>query len=299
IASCLGVTLAASPPPLAAQDDAPPTPARVVEEAPDDAWRELDPERTLHIRLATGGEVIVELAPDFAPRHVENILAIVRRGLFDGGAVVRSQDNYVVQWTINGSIPEEERAAAFEGLAPALDAEFTFDPTGLPFTPLSDGDVYAPEVGFIRGFPVARDPDGGRAWVLHCYGVVGVARGTAANSGNGTSLYAVNGHAPRHLDGNLSMPGRVVRGMEHLAVLPRGSGNLGFYEGEEAPVAIVSVQVGSDLPPAERTRLEVMRTDSPSFRAWIDARRHRVGAFWTHSPGAIEICNVGVPTRDP
>lgn len=298
-ASLLVLAMVGAPPPAAAQDDAPPTPARVLEEAPDHAWRELDPERTVHMRLATGGEVILELVPEFAPRAVENIRAMVRRGLFDGGAVIRSQDNYVVQWAVNESMPEEKRTAAFQGLAPRLEPEFTFDPAGLPFTRLPDGDVYAPEVGFIRGFPVARDPGDGRAWVVHCYGVVGVARGDAPDSGNGTSLYAVNGHAPRQLDGNLSMPGRVVQGMEHLSVLPRGSGGLGFYEGDQDPVAIVSARLGSDLPVGERTGLQVMRTDSPSFREWMDARRRRVGAWWINPPGAVEICNVGVPTRNP
>lgn len=38
----------------------------------------------------------------------------------------------------------------------------------LPFTPLPDDDVYAPEVGFIRGFPAARDLATGRMWLVHC-----------------------------------------------------------------------------------------------------------------------------------
>ena len=42
--------------------------------------------------------VVIELAPQFAPSHVANILALVREQYFDGLAIMRVQDNYVVQW---------------------------------------------------------------------------------------------------------------------------------------------------------------------------------------------------------
>jgi hypothetical protein len=60
-------------------------------------WRPLDPENTLYLEL-TSGRVVIELAPAFAPRHVANVKALVREGYFNGLAIVRSQDNYVVQW---------------------------------------------------------------------------------------------------------------------------------------------------------------------------------------------------------
>lgn len=290
--------LLAPPAQVAAQEEASLTPARVLEEAPDDAWRPLDPERTLYMTLETGGEVVVELAPAFAPRHVENIRAMVRAGLFDGGAVVRSQDNYVVQWAIR-PVSAAQVEEDFPDVSMEVEGEFFFSPDVLPFTPLPDGDVYAPEVGFMAGFAVGRDPARGRAWVLHCYGVVGVARAEAANSGSGASLYAVNGHSPRHLDGNLSMPGRVISGMEHLSVLPRGTEALGFYATDQEQTPIVSARMGSDLPGGRRTDLQVMRTDSPAFLDWIEARRTRVGAWWVHQASGVSACNVSVPTRNP
>lgn len=301
----LPVVSVVSPRALAAQaggGDAPRTPARVLEEAPDDAWRSLAPERTVYMTLETGARVILELAPEFAPRHVDNIRAMIRAGLFDGGAVVRSQDNYVVQWAARPGAVQPgavQGGAAPAGIATELAGEFSFAPDVLPFTPLPDGDVYAPEVGFMNGFPVGRDPAEGRAWVLHCYGVVGVARGETPTSGNGAGLYAVNGHAPRHLDRNLTMPGRVVAGMEHLSALPRGTGPLGFYETTGEEVEIVSARLGTDVPPRERTSLQVMRTEAPAFLDWMEARRRRVGPWWIHTAGAVGICNVGVPTRDP
>jgi hypothetical protein len=60
-------------------------------------WRSLDPENTLYMDLP-GGRVVIELAPAFAPQHVANVKALAREKYYDGLAVVRVQDNYVVQW---------------------------------------------------------------------------------------------------------------------------------------------------------------------------------------------------------
>src|SRR5262245_48089512 len=60
-------------------------------------WRPLDPENTIYLELASG-RVVIELAPAFAPNHVANVKALAREGYFDGLAIIRSQDNYVVQW---------------------------------------------------------------------------------------------------------------------------------------------------------------------------------------------------------
>ena len=74
------------------------------------------------------------------------------------------------------------------------------------------------EVGFVDGFPVALDPGLGRAWLVHCYGMVGAGRDNDVDSGGGAELYAVIGQAPRHLDRNVTLLGRVVSGMELLSV---------------------------------------------------------------------------------
>src|SRR5918999_4151731 len=60
-------------------------------------WRSPDPENTLYLELAAG-RVVIELAPQFAPRHAANIRTLVRGKYFDGLAITRSQDNFVVQW---------------------------------------------------------------------------------------------------------------------------------------------------------------------------------------------------------
>jgi peptidylprolyl isomerase len=288
----------ASPFPPAAPAAKPLNSAQVLEQSAPTDWRALDPENTLYFELASG-RVVIELAPAFAPNHVANIKALVRQKYFDGLFVIRSQDNYVVQW---GDPEEDERKQRPLGQARAsLPPEFDRPAAELPFTVLADGDLYAPEAGHSGGFPAARDPGTGRAWLAHCYGALGVSRGNTADSGSGAGLYVVIGHAPRHLDRNITLAGRVVKGMELLSVLPRGTGPLGFYDAKkrEQPVPIQRVRVAADVPERERTPLELLRTDTPTFTAYVDARRHRREEWFLDPVGHVELCNVPLPARAP
>ena len=259
-------------------------------------WRPIDPENTLYMDLATG-RIVIELAPTFAPQHVANVKALAREHYFDGLAILRVQDNYVAQWgDPNGENPEAARK--IKNARKTLPAEFdrSID-SKMPFSRLPDGDVYAPEVGFLEGLPVARDPKSGKMWLVHCYGMVGAGRDSAPESGGGTEIYVVIGHAPRHLDRNVTLFGRVVKGMELLSALPRGIGPLGFYEKPEQRVPIKTVRVAADLPPTERTALEVMRTDTKTFEQLIESRRNRREEWFQFQAGRIEIGNVPIPVR--
>jgi len=288
--------------PLAAAKTVPPgkTTAEVLDGSKPTDWRPLDPENSLYVTLP-GGRVVIELAPAFAPNHVANIRKLAKQKYFDGLAVVRSQENYVVQWGDPNAEDEAKRRSFGEAKSsvPAeFDRSFKVEEGGaLSFTPLGDGDAYAPLVGFTEGFPVARDPKTGRTWLAHCYAMVGAGRGMTADSGSGAELYVVIGHAPRHLDRNVTLVGRVVEGMEVLSTLPRGTGALGFYEDPAEYVPVVSVRVGSDLPEAERAHLELLRTDTETFRALIDARRWRREDWFLDPVGKVGLCNVPLPVR--
>jgi peptidylprolyl isomerase len=117
-------------------------------------------------------------------------------------------------------------------------------------------------------------------------------------SGSGAELYVVIGHAPRHLDRNVALVGRVVKGMEVLAGLPRGSAEMGFYTRTEAPIPISSIRVAADVPPSERSNLEVIRTDSAAFAALIESRRNRPEDFFKVRAGRIDLCNVPIAVRE-
>lgn len=271
------------------------TMAEILEAAPAADWRPIDPGRLLVLDLPAG-QVLIELAPEFAPRHVDNILLLARAGYFDGSAIVRVHDNYVVQWADPGR-EDPQRRRPLGAAAATLEPEFDRPAAGLAdFVALPDGDAYAAEVGFVAGFPVASDGD--RAWLAHCYGMVGAGRDNAVDSGNGAELYAVIGHAPRNLDRNVSLVGRVVRGIEHFSGLPRGPAPMGFHEDPARFVPIARVRVAADLPEAERPGLEALRTDSASFEALVEARRNRRDAWYARPAGRIDLCNVPLPVRE-
>lgn len=258
-------------------------------------WRPLDPENTLYLELPTG-RVVMELAAGYAPETVRNIKTLVREKYFDGLSILRAQDNYVVQW---GDPNDEATNARPLGTAkPTLPPEFTAKiHPGLPFDRLADGDGYAPEVGFSQGFPVGRNAKAGQTWLTHCYGALGVARGNAVDSGNGSGLYVIIGHAPRHLDRNIAVVGRVLQGMDKMSVMQRGNGPLGFYEKAEQRTTIGSMRVAADVSPDQRIELEVLRTDSASFAAVTNARRNRLDDWSIAPAGHIELCNVPIPVR--
>lgn len=265
--------------------------ADILARSKPEEWRPLDPENTLYVDLEAG-RVIIQLAPDFAPRHVANIKALARFGFYDGLGIGRVQDNYVVQW----NAPDETRP-----VGPAqktLKAEFSAPmPRGLSVAELPDGDLFAAHVGVASGLPMAWDKDRRQMWLAHCYGMVGAGRDNDPDSGGGAELYAVIGHAPRQLDRNVTLVGRVVQGIALLSALPRGSGAMGFYEPGQTPTPILRVRVEADVPEAERTPLEILRETAPSFAAVTEARRNRRDPWTVRPAGHIDLCNVPLPVR--
>ncbi len=285
----------AEPPAPKATSTATLTMAQVLEASKAEEWRSPDPERLLYVEIP-GGRVIIELAQAFAPRHVANLQQLVRMNYFDGLAILRAQDNFVVQWGDPNAEDEASRRSV-GAAARTLGPEFERPAAGLDFVQLKEVDGYAREVGFAHGFPAGRDPAEDKAWLAHCYGMLGVGRDNAADSGGGTELYVVTGHAPRQLDRNITVVGRVIKGMELLASLPRGTAALGFYEKPEQRTTIKSIKLAADVPENDREPLELLRTDSASFQKLIEARRNRRDEWYKRPAGHIDLCSVPLPVR--
>jgi peptidylprolyl isomerase len=264
----------------------------IIEAAPPTAWRLPDPERLLYMELPQG-RVIIELAPQFAPEHVANIIKLARGHFWDNTSIYRAQDNFVVQFgDADGDDPA--KAKSLGDAKTHLPAEFHRPAAGLNFTPLPDRDGWAPEVGFVDGFPAARDPKSGLAWPVHCYGTVGAARGNNEDSSTGAELYVAIGQSPRQLDDNLTVVGKVLVGMELLATTRRSAAPAGIYENPAERTPIKSIRLASDVPKEQRTRMIVLRTDTDVFRDATGARRNRIDDFYKRSTGHIDICNVPV-----
>jgi peptidylprolyl isomerase len=164
-----------------------------------------DPENTLVIEIDTGaggGEVVIEMLPDIAPAHVEQIKALVREGAYDGIVFHRVIEGFMAQ---TGDV-KHGRAGAETGRAgtggsdrPNLPAEFS----KLPFD----------------------------------RGVVGMAR--AQNPDSGNSQFFIMFKDGHFLNGQYTVWGRVISGMEHVDAIPRG-------EPPRSPGVMSAVRVAAD-----------------------------------------------------
>ena len=268
-----------------------PSPDEVLAKAPATAWAALDPASTLYMDLPNG-RVVILLASGFAPKTVANIRQLVAARYFDNSSIVRSQDNYVVQWS------QEDKAEKAANAKLKGYAEFE-QPVSSNLVRLPDHDTYASITGFDGDF--AAGSDGKSEWLLHCYGSVGAGRDNAPDSGSGVELYAVTGQAPRQLDRNITLVGRVVQGMELLSSLPRGGGAqgayMGFYQNPSQYTKIKSIRLASEMPLGQRVKLEYLKPGTPSFAAYVEARRNRRNDWFVRPAGAIDACNVPLPVR--
>jgi peptidylprolyl isomerase len=309
-------TAAAAPPPPAdgkALVAAAPGPGEIVATAPKSDWVAIAADDLLVMDLAPDARgrarrVVIQLMPPpFSQGWVGNIRKLAKAHWWDGTAVTRVQDNYVAQW---GDPDADDKAKARklpEGLAVVPETEYQWlNPVwtakvatnqSAHETLLSTTDPYASYHLFWHGFAFGQAADDRASWPVHCYGMVGVGRNLSPDTGSGAELYAVIGHAPRHLDRNIALVGRVIEGIEHLSSLPRGHGALGFYEGTQGDerVPIRAIRLGGEV--ADLPAYQYLSTESASFARYADARANRHDAFFIRPAGGADICNIPVPVR--
>jgi peptidylprolyl isomerase len=290
-----------------------PAPGEIVAAAKAEEWVAIAPSDLLVMDLAPLGSkprrVVIQLMPaPFSQGWVGNIRKLAAAKWWDGTSINRVQDNYVVQWgdaTEKKALPDE--------LAVVPESEYQKDIAALSpeqiwnFGPITKSgeqkynfrlpDPYASAFAFAGAFPAGLVQEMGKNTLAptHCYAMVGVGRNLSPDTGTGAELYTVIGHAPRHLDRNIALIGRVIEGIEHLSSLPRGTGALGFYEKAEERVPIVSVRMGGEVK--DLPAFEYLSTESTSFAAYADARANRRDPFFIKPAGGADICNIPVPVR--
>lgn len=267
-----------------------PAPSEIVAAAPAAAWKDIPADTLMLIDLADGRRITIQLAPQFAPVHIANMKALAAARFWDNSSIYRVQDNYVAQW---GDATEKKPLPA--GIVANPPAEYVRPVAGLTIRPLGYPDAYAHQTGHADGWPVASD--GTSAWLPHCYAMVGVGRNLAPDTGTGAELYTVIGHAPRHLERNIALVGRIIDGIEAMSALPRGTGPLGFYEKAEQRVPIRTVRIAAELPVRDRPAWQYLDSASPAFAAYAEARANRRDPFFNLPAGGADICNVPVPIR--
>jgi peptidylprolyl isomerase len=283
---------------LAQEDKTHPAPSEIVAAAKANAWVAIKSSDLMIMDLAPDSKgkprrVVIQLMPaPFSQGWVSNIRKLATAHYWDDTSINRVQDNYVAQWG-----DATEKKALPEGLAVVPESDYVTPdwPSKDWIFAQADGrpDAYAGAHGFYVGWPLAQGRKG--LWPIHCYGMVGVGRNLSPDTGSGAELYTVIGHAPRHLDRNIALVGRVIEGIEHLSSLPRGTGALGFYETEGERVQILSVRLGNEAK--DVLAFEYLDTESESFAAYADARANRRDPFFNIPAGGADICNIPVPIR--
>jgi len=286
--------------PVHAAEPAPvPSPGEIAAAAPASDWIAIPASDLLVMDLAPDAKgkarrVVIQLMPaPFSQGWISNIRQLAAAHWWDGTSVNRVQDNYVAQW---GDATEKKPLP--EGLATVPESDYVQRVPAAEEEQLGRlelVDSYAEAADIRDGWPLAQSGD--YWWPVHCYGAVGVGRNMSPDTGSGAELYAVIGHAPRHLDRNIALVGRVISGIEHLSSLPRGTGALGFYEDEAERVPIRSIRIGTEIPATERPKFEYLSTDSDAFARYADARKNRRDPFFIKPAGGADICNIPVPIR--
>ncbi len=259
--------------------------------AAEPTWRQVDPENLVLMDLSEG-RVLIELNPVFAPKTVAQFRSLAQTRFYEGLSFYRVIDGFVAQGGDGSDLGELSDV-------PLIDAEFERDwVDSLPFTLAQQPDLFAPLTGFSDGFAVARDPAEKIGWLTHCPGMVAMARNDDPDSSR-TDFYIVIGQAPRYLDRNMNVFGRVIHGMDVVQRIQRGpDNNNGILIDETKATRIRSVKLASDLPESDRPTAYVMDTSSEGFVDLLKDRRDRKQRFFQQRPPqVIDVCQVPLGVR--
>ncbi len=162
-----------------------------------------DPENTIIMALKDG-RVVIELMPKIAPEHTERMKVLAREGAYDNVVFHRVIDGFMAQTgdVENGNADagiDLRRAGTGGSSYPDLKAEFSKIP--------------------------------------HDRGTIGAARSQNPHSAN--SQFFINFSDNHFLNGQYTVYGRVIEGMEHVDAITRG-------EPPESPDRMLSVKVAAD-----------------------------------------------------
>jgi len=231
------------------------------------------------------GDVVIALHPTLAPQHVARFASLIKAGFYDNQYFYRVVEGFVAQ---AGSNDTHDSTGFPPSLLSPLRAEF--------IVPISDevhivetNDMFAPATGFLDGFAVGVDSKRKEMWGVHCPGTVAFARNSEKDTAS-AELYIVIGQAPRHLDRNMSVIGRVVKGMTALQQLPRGGiENGGVLKALTENSKIHNASIGA----SNETHYYVQRPSHEEYQTRTTTGRHLDNPFFhdkTYAPRPIDVC---------
>ncbi|WP_240485072.1 peptidylprolyl isomerase [Aestuariibacter salexigens] len=236
-------------------------------------WRVPSLEDTVYMHTEEG-LVIIELATFMAPAHAQRFRQLIKEGFYDGLPFYRVIDGFVVQAGDAANTKKTEHRSPLEPeFTRATSEQSTFVSVQRPA-------LLAPETGYLHGFSAGRDPESKQEWLLHCPGVVAMARATEANTAT-TDFYVVIGQAPRHLDRNMSVFGRVLYGMDTLQRIKRGKRDQGGVISEPSLQSKIEwAKLANDIPLTERFAIQVATGTAEQTQNRLQAARSLDNPFY-------------------
>lgn len=261
----------------------------------DSTWRKLDPNNTVLLTLPHG-KVVIELAPQFSPKHVAQFSDLTKKKFYDGTSFYRVIDGFVAQ---AGPKDGSEKDKSVPLLA--MESQWKTD-KNWAFTPVQKQDLFAQQTGFKDSFALAYQADdkqgSGSAWLTHCPGTLAMARGNEADSAS-SHFYFVIGQAPRYLDDIMTIFGRVVYGMANVQAIQRTEVVEGEYAVDHRDFTkIIKMQLMSDVAKAEQIHIEVENTESSAFAERLIKRRAReADFFYKKPPPVLDVCQIPIRSR--
>ena len=260
-----------------------------------DEWRAVAIENMVMMTLPHG-KVVIELAPQFSPKHVEQFMRLTKEAHYDGNKFYRVIDGFVAQAGPKDGSKKDKSVPLL-----AMESQWQTNKSW-SFTPVQKQDLFAQQTGFKDSFAIAYQADekqgSGSAWLTHCPGVIAMARGNDANSAS-SHFYITNGQAPRYLDRIMTIFGRVIYGMNHVQAITRTATIDGDTEvPKSAYTPIISMKMMADVPEAEQIQLEIKNTESALFATKLAERIKRDNAFFFKKPPPVlDVCQTPVLTR--
>lgn len=239
--------------------------------------------------MTSEGLIIYEVLPQVAPNHAQRFKDLVTEGFYQGLGFYRVIDGFVAQagegeqeWDNVEGKPSRFKAK--------LNAEFT-RPLTEQFELIQSPEFLAPETGFIDSVPAGRDRKTKEEWLLHCPAMVAMARDTSVDSAS-TEFYINIGHAPRHLDRNMSVFARVVFGLEVAQSMSRGDKSKGGIVSDASKrTRILWAKIGTDIEQRYKKQVRVDLPGSKRFQARLTSAKNKTHPFYAHKGnGVVDVC---------
>jgi peptidylprolyl isomerase len=248
----------------------------------DPGYRSVDINNTVVIDT-TKGQVIAELYPQMAPKNVTQFETLAKQHFYDGLIFHRVMENFMDQ------TGDPKGTGEGGSSLPNVPGEFTIrQDVNFPLNVASRpaGSL----IGYVGAMPVqsqvhelaAITADGKvESWGLFCQGAVGMARDNDPDSAN-SQFFLMRDVYPS-LEKNYTAIGVVVSGVDVVRKIKIGVPAVN-------PDKMLKVRMLSEIPEAERPKIEIMDTSSPQFKAVLDQARKTKGADFS-------VCDVTVPVK--